>query len=169
MQPLVNSTCRPMKPAWCCILLQSLWITNSEIVHLDSRTFWSPILSASVQQSTSKTLWLPMIITVAFPVFSWFGDNLFKKIFLIYKKYTILCIYNTYLLMIWTCSSIRLFSPMMIGPASAIIWALGWTTVFLPMVMSPFRSHSVQTTAPWWIFMLEWRQNQWVTTGHWTT
>lgn len=149
-----------------CLIVKNFGVQRTSHVHLDSRTFWSPIFSASVQQSTSKTLWLPIIITVEFPVFSWFGDNLQVKIFNL-KYLNSFSHYKKYLFMIWTCSSMRLFSPMMIGPASAMIWALGWTTVFLPMVMSPFRSHSVQTTAPWWIFMLKWRQNQWVATVPW--
>ena len=46
------------------------------------------------------------------------------------------------------CSSIRLFSPMMIGPASATILALGCTTVLAPTDTSPTRELSLQTTAP---------------------
>ena len=42
----------------------------------------------------------------------------------------------------------------MIGPDSAIILALGWMTVLAPMVMSPFSSDSLQTTAPVEIFTL---------------
>lgn len=37
-----------------------------------------------------------------------------------------------YLLIIRTCSSIRFPSPITIGPASAMICALGWTTVLAP-------------------------------------
>lgn len=38
-----------------------------------------------------------------------------------------------YLLMISACSSIRFPSPMIIGPASAMIRAFGWTTVLAPV------------------------------------
>ena len=62
--------------------------------------------------------------------------------------------YNPYLLIIWTCSSIMLFSPMIMGPEEAIILALGWITVRVPIVMSPWRSHSEQTIAPLAIFTL---------------
>ncbi len=44
--------------------------------------------------------------------------------------------------------------PMMMGPDSAIIFALGWITVFVPIVISPFNSHSLQTMAPGAIFIL---------------
>lgn len=37
-----------------------------------------------------------------------------------------------HLLIMRTCSSIRFPSPMTIGPASAMIRALGWTTVLAP-------------------------------------
>lgn len=40
--------------------------------------------------------------------------------------------YTQYLLIISACSSIRLPSPMIMGPASAMIRALGWTTVLAP-------------------------------------
>jgi hypothetical protein len=44
---------------------------------------------------------------------------------------------------------------MIIGPASAMIEALGWITVMLPIVMSPRNSHSLQTIAPGAIFTLK--------------
>ena len=44
------------------------------------------------------------------------------------------CWRSWYLLIICACSSIRLFSPMMIGPASATIFALGWTTDLAPAI-----------------------------------
>lgn len=59
------------------------------------------------------------------------------------------------LLIICACSSTMLHSPMMIGPASAIMEALGCTTVMLPIVISPRNSHSLHTTAPGAIFTLE--------------
>lgn len=40
--------------------------------------------------------------------------------------------HTPYLLIMRACSSIRLPSPMIIGPASAMIRALGWTTVRAP-------------------------------------
>ena len=67
----------------------------------DSRTLLSPILSASEVQSTSKTLLLPMIMTGTVPA-SDFPESEFR-------------------LMIRADSSMRLLSPMMIGPDSAII------------------------------------------------
>ncbi len=36
---------------------------------------------------------------------------------------------STFLLIITVCSSIKLFSPIIIGPASAIIFTLGWINV----------------------------------------
>lgn len=51
-------------------------------------------------------------------------------------------------------SSIILPSPMIIGPASARMHALGWIIVFAPMEMSPFRILSSHTTAPGAIFKL---------------
>lgn len=62
--------------------------------------------------------------------------------------------YYIYLLAIVAISSIILPSPIIIGPASARIHALGWMTVFAPIVMSPFRILSSHTTAPGPIFKL---------------
>lgn len=42
-----------------------------------------------------------------------------------------------YLLIICACSSTKFPSPIIIGPASAIILAFGWTTVRVPIVISP--------------------------------
>lgn len=42
--------------------------------------------------------------------------------------------------MMRACSSIRLPSPMMMGPASAIIRAFGWTTVLGPETRRRVRS-----------------------------
>ena len=57
--------------------------------------------------------------------------------------------------MIRACSSTILLSPIIIGPASAMIEALGCITVMLPMVISPFNSHSLHTIAPEAILMLK--------------
>lgn len=46
-------------------------------------------------------------------------------------RYTVRCS-ETDLLMISACSSIKLPSPITMGPASAIIRAFGWTTVLGP-------------------------------------
>ncbi len=51
--------------------------------------------------------------------------------------------HNAHLLMILACSSMRLFSPMIIGPASAIISAFGWITVLAPATKSWSQSWQV--------------------------
>jgi hypothetical protein len=63
----------------------------------------SPILRAKEVQSTSKTLLLPMIMTGTVPASGFPASE--------------------FLLMIRADSSIRLFSPMMMGPDSAMICA----------------------------------------------
>lgn len=49
-----------------------------------------------------------------------------------------------YRLIICAFSSIRLFSPITIGPASAIIWARGCTTVPAPTTKKDMRSVSTR-------------------------
>lgn len=51
-------------------------------------------------------------------------------------------------------SSIMFPSPIIIGPASAMILALGWIIVFDPIVISPFKILSSHTKAPTAIFTL---------------
>lgn len=63
------------------------------------------------------------------------------------------------------CSSIMLFSPITIGPASAIIEALGWTTVILPMVITPFSLLSKHTIAPGAILTLQKNKNKFLVHG----
>lgn len=60
-----------------------------------------------------------------------------------------------YLFAIVAISSIMFPSPIMIGPASAMILALGWIIVFGPIVMSPFNILSSHTKAPTAIFTLQ--------------
>lgn len=55
-------------------------------------------------------------------------DEIMKYKFLILWK----LMTKTYLLIIHVSSSIMLFSPMIIGPASAITFAFGWITVLVP-------------------------------------
>ena len=56
--------------------------------------------------------------------------------------------------MMEACSSIMLFSPIMTGPASAMIVAFGCITVMLPTVIVPRSLLSTHTTAPGAIVML---------------
>ena len=58
-----------------------------------------------------------------------------------------LCDGMTYLLMIRDCSSIKFPSPIITGPSLAMMLALGWTTHRGPMLISPSKVASTQTTA----------------------
>ena len=60
-----------------------------------------------------------------------------------------------YLLTIVAISSMIFPSPIIIGPASAKIIALGCTTVLGPIVISPFSMLSSHTIAPTAIFSLK--------------
>lgn len=60
-----------------------------------------------------------------------------------------------YLLTIVAISSTIFPSPIIIGPASARIIALGWMTHFGPIEMSPLSILSSQTTALLAIFILK--------------
>merc|ERR1719433_711719 len=51
-------------------------------------------------------------------------------------------------LTMWTSSSMTLLSPMMMGPASAMILALGCTKHLCPIEISPFSSASAHTCVP---------------------
>lgn len=107
-QPDVNSVDLPTVWGGKRRLLKSLTFTSESkpLTHLDSKTLLSPIFKALEVQSTSKTLLLPTIITGVVP---WSPSST--------------------LLDMVTRSSMRLFSPIMMGPLSASILAFGWTTV----------------------------------------
>lgn len=61
----------------------------------------------------------------------------------------------THLCIIVEYSSIIQYSAIIIGPPSAIMVTLGWTTVPPPMVMSPSNVQSSQTVAPGSILTLK--------------
>jgi len=75
--------------------------------------------------------------------------------FVLRTQYKICPLVISNLLTMRACSSTMLHSPMIIGPASAMIEALGWITVMLPIVISPRSSHSLHTIAPGAIFTLK--------------
>lgn len=109
--------------------------TADDTKHLHSNRFFSPIFNASTREPTSNTLFAPITSTGGFAIalvsspVSW-----------------IIVVY----------SSIRQFSPMMIGPDLAMIVTRGWMIHPLDTVISPEKvlsSHS-QTIALGIIFNL---------------
>ena len=137
MQPLLSTTDLPTK-------------------HLDSRTLLSPILRAEERHPTSNTLLLPIIMTDTTPSLACrFRDKINRSPRRRHNKLSQLGLsaVRTWLsgflaLTMTACSSMRLFSPIMMGPASAMMVAFGWTTVRAPIDTSPSNLLSLHTTAP---------------------
>lgn len=119
--------------------------------HLASKTLLLPILRASTVQPTSKTFWEPITSTGVLSLLCWSRGNL-EDLNDWSKNEGELT--PVYLWTIFACSSIKHCSPMMMGPASAMMVARGWTIVPDPTVMSPLSFASSQTIAPGNILML---------------
>lgn len=130
------SVCSPINWQPAPIIQLLVTLTADDTTHLHSNRFFSPIFSASTREPTSNTLFAPItktgglaIALVSSPV-SW-----------------IMVVY----------SSIKQFSPMIIGPDFAMIVTRGWMMHPLETVISPEKvlsSHS-QTIAFGIIFSLK--------------
>lgn len=134
------------------IMHPSVTVTLFPTKHFDSKILLSPILHASTVQSTSNTLLAPIVNTGTVSV-SCLSKGSLKKSHKVIHYYRTLII--NYRWIILACSSIKHFSPIIIGPASAMIVALGCTIVPAPIVISPLSFDSSQTRAPTKIFILK--------------
>lgn len=132
----------------------SVTVTLFPTKHFDSKILLSPILHASTVQSTSKTLFAPIVNTGTVSA-SCLSKGSLKELQMIYQHQDLIVNYRWIIL---ACSSIKHFSPIIIGPASAMIVALGCTIVPAPIVISPLSLDSSQTRAPTRIFMLQFRK-----------
>lgn len=150
MMVFSGSVCSPLRWQPAPIMQLFVIVTPDDTVLLPSNTFFSPIFVASMVHPTSNTLFDPIKSVGGLAGGSMSSSTLALLIIVAY-------------------SSIKQFSPMMIGPASAIIVTRGWIMHPPEMVISPMNvlsSHS-QTIAFGIIFKLQrkWRNDK----GHCST